>query len=207
MKLPISVVIAIAFGLVVLLGFFIPLPLLVSLRLIFLRWAVILSAVALLVGVGNLALVHWRKVAGGRSEALYSTILLLSMAATLVIAGWQGPTGFGSLWIFNYIQVPVETSLMALLAVLLAYACARLFYRRPTLFSLIFALTALIVLLGTAPLLGFNIPGLQGPDGLRALIVQIPAAAGARGILLGVALGIIATGLRVLMGAERPYGG
>jgi hypothetical protein len=207
MKLPISAAIAIAFGLVVLLGFFIPLPLLVSLRLIFVRWAVILSAVALLVGLSNLFLVHWRKVSGGHSDALYSSILLLSMAATLVIAGWQGPTGFGSLWIFNYIQVPVETSLMALLAVILAYAGARLFYRRFTAFSLIFAVTALIVLLGTAPLLGINIPGLQGPDGLRALIVQVPAAAGARGILLGVALGIIATGIRVLMGAERPYGG
>jgi hypothetical protein len=207
MKLPISVAIAMAFGLIVLLGFFIPLPILISLRLIFLRWAVILSAVALIVGVGNLGLVHWRKVTGGHSEALYSTVLLLSMAATLVIAGWQGPTGLGSLWIFNYIQVPVETSLMALLAVILAYASARLFRRRLTLFAVIFAVTALIVLLGTAPLLGINIPGLQGPNGLRALIVQIPAAAGGRGILLGVALGIVATGLRVLMGVERPYGG
>jgi hypothetical protein len=33
----------------------------------------------------------------------------------------------------------------------------------------------------------------------------VPTLAGVRGILLGVALGTIATGLRVLMGAERPY--
>jgi hypothetical protein len=31
--------------------------------------------------------------------------------------------------------------------------------------------------------------------------------AGARGILLGVALGTVATGLRILIGADRPYGG
>jgi len=31
--------------------------------------------------------------------------------------------------------------------------------------------------------------------------------AGIRGILMGVALGSIATGLRILMGADRPYGG
>jgi hypothetical protein len=30
--------------------------------------------------------------------------------------------------------------------------------------------------------------------------------AGARGLLLGVALGAIATGARVLLGLERPYG-
>jgi hypothetical protein len=29
--------------------------------------------------------------------------------------------------------------------------------------------------------------------------------AGARGILLGVALGTVATGLRVLLGIDRPY--
>jgi hypothetical protein len=28
-----------------------------------------------------------------------------------------------------------------------------------------------------------------------------------RGLLLGIALGAIATGLRILMGVERPYGG
>jgi len=33
------------------------------------------------------------------------------------------------------------------------------------------------------------------------------AAGGARGILLGVALGTLTTGLRILFGADRPYGG
>jgi hypothetical protein len=31
--------------------------------------------------------------------------------------------------------------------------------------------------------------------------------AGARGILLGVALGSLTTGLRILIGADRPYSG
>jgi hypothetical protein len=41
---------------------------------------------------------------------------------------------------------------------------------------------------------------------LRAEIVQVLAVGGARGILIGVALGAIVTGLRVLLAAERPYG-
>jgi hypothetical protein len=40
---------------------------------------------------------------------------------------------------------------------------------------------------------------------LRA-ITLVPATAGARGLLLGVALGAIATGLRVFLGFDRPYG-
>jgi len=52
-----------------------------------------------------------------------------------------------------------------------------------------------------------ELPGLYGPQSLPSLLAGIPAVAGARGILFGVALGTVATGLRVLMGADRPYGG
>jgi len=36
-------------------------------------------------------------------------------------------------------------------------------------------------------------------------VLNVPAMAGARGILLGIALGTIVAGLRLLMGIERPY--
>jgi hypothetical protein len=41
---------------------------------------------------------------------------------------------------------------------------------------------------------------------LRAEVVQVLSVGGARALLLGVALGAVATGLRVLLAAERPYG-
>lgn len=197
-------VIVIAIGLIVLLGFFIDLPILKDLRTIFLRWAIILAAVAMLVGLFNLAAVHWRKMGSRQPGGFYSAVLLISMVATLVIGLFFGPTSTWSMWIFNYIQVPVESSLMAVLAVVLVYASARMFNRRINLFSFIFLGTTLIILVGTATIPGLEIPGLVE---LRAWISQVPAVGGARGILLGVALGTIATGLRVLIGADRPYGG
>jgi hypothetical protein len=103
--------------------------------------------------------------------------------------------------------MPVETSLIAILAVVLTYAAARLLRRKLNIFTIIFLVSALIVLLGTAPIMGIEVPFLHGEMGLRSLLVQIPAVAGARGVLLGVALGAIATGLRILMGVDRPYGG
>ena len=57
---PILVVVAVASGLVVLLSYF--LPVLISLRTLLLEWAMILGAVALFIGVLNLAQVHWRKI-------------------------------------------------------------------------------------------------------------------------------------------------
>ena len=35
--------------------------------------------------------------------------------------------------------------------------------------------------------------------------MNVPVLAGVRGILLGTALGTIATGLRIILGADRPY--
>ncbi|MDD2694417.1 MAG: hypothetical protein PHD58_00650 [Anaerolineales bacterium] len=207
LRAPISTVVAMAVGLIVLAGYFIQLPLLTSLRRIFLQWGVILAASALVVGVVNLLSVHWRKVSTQQKGGVYSAVLLVSFAITLVVAGYSGPTGGGTMWIFRYVQIPIESSLMAILAVALAYAIARLLRRRTDAFSIVFAITVLAALLGLAPILGVEIPGLHGPDGLRDLLARIPALAGARGILLGVALGAIATALRVLMGADRPYGG
>lgn len=195
---------AIAIGLIVLCGYFLDMGVLVILRRIFLQWALILMAVAMVVGVINLFQVHMRRVFNGEKGGTYSLVLVLSMAVTISVAGFWGPTSSIALWIFNNIQVPIESSLMAVLAVILAYASARLLYRRLTIFSLIFVGTVLIALLGTISLPGINLPELVW---VRDWLARVPAVAGARGILFGVALGTVATGLRVLMGADRPYGG
>ena len=207
LKIPFSASITIAFGLIVLAGYFVQLPDLNNLQQILLLWSIPLAAVALMVGIVNLFAVHWRKASTGQKGSLYSALLMFSLLATLVIAGYFGPASDLSLWIFNYIQVPVETSLVAILTVALAFAAIRLLRKRLNGFSLIFLVTVLFMLLGAAPLFGVEIPGLLGPFGARSLLEQVPVIAGARGILLGIALGSIATGLRVLMGVDRPYRG
>ena len=199
--------IAISFGLIVLAGYFIQFPILAILQKSLLQWALILAALALLIGVANLLSVHWRKAASSQKGSFYSILLVIALLVTLGVAGYLGPTADWSLWLYNNIQVPVETSLMAILAVALAYAAVRLLRKRLNVFSAIFIATGLLVMLGSAPLFGVVIPGLHGPFGIKTLIAQIPAVAGARGILLGVALGTIAAGLRVLMGVDRPFRG
>ena len=190
-------------GLIVLLGYF--LPVLSGLRETILQWAVILAAILLLVGVVNLARVHWKKFTSQQPGNWYSVILLVSLGLTLVVAvvGFIMEDAGVLTWIFNYIQVPIESSLMAILAVVLAFAVARMLNRRMDLFSLVFVGTVLLVLIGTVSLPGIEINLLRN---LRNWIVQVTATAGARGILLGIALGTIATGLRALMGVDRPYG-
>ncbi len=206
-KAPVSTTIAIATGIIVLIGYFINIPLLDSLRKVFLQWAVILSALALVIGIFNLGYVHIKKITSQSSGEAYSVILLLSMGLTVVVVIVFSPTGELSQWLYDNVIFPVEASLLALISIVLLYASIRLFRRGITLFSVIFLFTTLVVLIGSVSIAGFQIPGLSGSDGIRALLVQIPAVGGARGILIGVALGAIATGLRVLMGADRPYNG
>ena len=47
---------------------------------------------------------------------------------------------------------------------------------------------------------------MQGYQDLFHIVDLIPLAGG-RGILLGVALGSLVTGLRILFGVDRPYSG
>ena len=196
--------IAIGVGIVVLLGYFLQFDLLVNLRIVLLEWATILVATALLIGVVNLFIVHWRKSTTDQPNRVNSIALLAGLTITLGVAGWFGPTDPYSLWIFNYILIPIEASLMGILSVVLIYAGVRLLRRKPNLLSIVFIATAVVILLMTGPLFGIDIPGLAE---LRIWIGKVPAVAGARGILLGMSLGIIAAGLRILMGADRPYGG
>jgi hypothetical protein len=213
----VSVAIAMGFGLVVLLGYIFSTNLagestmLGLLRDYFLRGAVVLAAVALLVGIVNLASVHSNKIKKGESSG-YSTLLLVALFGTLVVGILDisrmyisgDPNFQWTQWLFTNIQIPIETSLMAVLAVSLTYAAARLFGRRMTIFSAVFLTVLMIVLLGIIPQLNSTLPFLGD---LRTWIVEVPAVGGARGILIGVALGIIATGLRILIGSDRPYRG
>ena len=101
---------------------------------------------------------------------------------------------------------PVEASLMALLAVTLVYASIRILRRRTDLMTLVFLGTALIVLAGSISLPYFGgIPVLG--DWIAPWLTYGIAPGGARGLLMGVALGALTTGLRVLFGMDRPYGG
>ncbi len=94
---------------------------------------------------------------------------------------------------------------MAIMAVTLLYASIRLLRKRNDLMSIIFLAVAVLVMLGSASLPFFQLPLFSNL--IRPYLVSVFATSGARGILIGVALGTLVTGLRVLMGVDRPYGG
>ena len=199
----VALVLAVLTGLIVLVGYFI--PALGPVQSVVLNWAIILAGSAAVVGVLNLILVHGTKITQREKGTIYSAILLICLFATLVFGIVLGPDHQTMRLLVNAIIVPVEASLMAMLAVTLLYASIRLLRRRANLMSILFIATALLMLIGSATLPFGEIGALN--NFLRPWFQHVLALGGARGILIGVALGTLTTGLRVLFGVDRPYGG
>ncbi len=209
LKSPVSTAVAIGVGIIVLAGYFI--PSFINIRFILLRTGLVLAAVALLVGIINLITVHIKKLGADSENSGYSLILVIALLATLIIGIIDmvqtylvGKPNFQmTSWVFTNIQLPIETSLLAVTAVSLTYAAASILRKRMDLFSIVFFFVVLLVLLGS-----FSIPPATLPflHVIRDWIMRVPALGGARGLLLGIALGTITTGIRVLMGTDRPYG-
>jgi hypothetical protein len=202
----IATAVAISVGLIILLGAFLPIPMLTLVRIELVQWAVILAGVAALVGIGNLFSVHFQKVRRREKGSIYSVTLLVAMLATLFVGVMVGPSHAWMQAAVETIILPVEASLMALLAVTLIYASIRLLRRRTDLMSIVFLGTAALMLLASVslPFIG-EIPILS--DWVRPWLTFGPAVGGARGLLLGVALGALTTGLRAIFAMDRPYGG
>ncbi len=200
-RAPVSTAVAIAVGFLVLISLLI--PGLEDLRNQILNWAILLAAIALLLGLANLFQVHFNKVRD-REKPVYSSILLVAMLVTFGLTLWQGSQGDVPKWIFNNLQLPIETGLMAVLAVSLTIAAARFFQSRSDLMGFVFIGALFIALLAAAPVFGLELPiftQVVGP------IINSLSISAARGLLIGVGLGTLATGLRILLGADRPYGG
>lgn len=201
-----TAIIAIAVGILVLLGYFFPaLPYVQNIQALLLNWAMLMIAAAAIVGVLNLVFVHADKIRRREKGNLYSAILIIFLFGTFLL-GLILPPGHEIMrLILNGVIFPVEAALMSILTITLLYAAMRLLRRRADFTSIVFLITAALVLFGSATLpFGENIPVFSD---LATWIREVLAVGGARGILIGVSLGTLLTGLRVLFGIDRPYGG
>lgn len=198
-----TALIAIATGILVLLGYFLPQA--VGIQTLLLNWAIILAGVAALVGIFNLITVHTDKIRRAEKGSVYSALLVIALVATFIFGIILRPQHQAMQVLLNGIILPVEATLMGLLTVSLLYAAIRLLRRRADVMGIVFLLTAVLIFIGSATLPFGDMPVFGTL--VRPWVAQIWALGGARGILIGVALGTLTTGLRVLFGLDRPYGG
>jgi hypothetical protein len=190
------------------------------------QWFEVLAGFAFVLGGANLFVMNLRKIAAQSPGWGYAAVTLVSFVVTLGVGlwkvgvaprdgrtAWQGgylDEGSALWWLFEYAYNPLVATMFALLAFYVASAAFRAFRLKNTEASLLLA-TAFIVLLGRtyagAALTSFVPPeysALTFP-GMTALIMKVVNTAGQRAIMIGIALGVAATSLKVLLGINRSY--
>lgn len=180
-------------------------------------WAALVAALALLVGLLSVASGHFMRVWRRRPDWPYSLVLLISMLLVIVsgtvFGVWyqDGEVKFVPLPpslierplrdLFRAFYQPLAGSFLALLAFFSLSAALRALRRR-TADALVIVVVAIIAL-GFAALP--QVSGLPfAGDGFN-WVYDYVALAGARGLLIGAALGAVVTGVRVLLGFDQPY--
>ncbi len=204
MKKGLPVLIASFTGLTVLAGYYFQNKLAPLLGLM-INWGILLAGLAGLMGVGYLIKMHGLRISSNQKGKGYSFLVLISFVFTLSMGLVLSPDHeFYRAWVLN-IQTPIETSLLAIFAIILLTSSVYLIRTRGwTPMSIGFLVGALLALTSYIGILRIT-PGSLAEKWI-SFIQRLPLA-GLRGIVIGMALGGLIVGLRVLLAAERPYDG
>jgi Na+-driven multidrug efflux pump len=209
----IATIIAGAVGLIVLIDFAGAIAVVDLAARTLVNWAALIAALALVVGLLSVAASHFVRVLRREADWGYSLVLLIAMLLVITSGTIVGlvPDGYvrfpQSLVeqpirdLFRAFYQPLAGSFLALLVFFSLSAALRALRRRTT-DALVIMIVAVVVLLVAAlpqaqalPLLG---------NGVR-VIADYVVLAGARGLLIGAALGAVVAGIRVLLGFDQPY--
>ncbi len=171
------------------------------------KWLQIIGGFALVLGVTSLFQIHAVKIRRKEPGWGYSFILYAAMLGTIAVGLWLGGketvngtmTAFG--WIYNFMMVPLQGTMFAILAFFIASAAYRSFRARSR-EAAVLLIAAIIVMMGRVPLGEYLVP-ISGD--ITQWILNVLNASVRRAILIGVSLGAVALSLKIIFGVERAY--
>ena len=110
-----------------------------------LDWAIILAAVAGLIAIIHLIFgVHWHRLREADKDHSFSIIVIGAFLLTLGAGIYLGPANPDYQKVVTAIQMPIEASLMAVLAITLAYASLKLLQRQRNWMGFVFFLSVIV---------------------------------------------------------------
>lgn len=211
MKREIPIFLTVVCGLLICWAFFSPSSASNAVNVELTAWASIFFAVAFLLGIGNLVRISLKQISTRHADWPYKALLLIVLFGYLGIGvaeihGWvEGDYGENTYrdWIYERFFKPLQATMFALLAFYIASAAFRAFRARSLEATLLLTAGALVMLgqvpLPFAPEAGTLFARVQG------FLMAYVNAAGQKAIIMGAALGTLATGLRIVLGLERSY--
>jgi hypothetical protein len=220
MKREVPLLITAVIGIFMILSFFVPHQS-VSVPADFLQQSVIIVlAFSYFLGGANLLKVNFDVIYKRQPGWPYKIVLIVALIGTFVLGLSEGrgflDPGMKSKWIYDWVYSPMQSTMFSLLAFFIASAAFRAFRIR-TVEAGLLAIAALIVMIGRVPIGDAALQWVTQwswlPDWiedarispLQGWIMENPQNAAKRAILIGAALGVMATGLRVILGIERSY--
>ncbi|HLF06425.1 MAG TPA: hypothetical protein VI893_04525 [Thermoplasmata archaeon] len=206
MKREVPLLISMVAGIFVLIGFFVPHPAIKTTYDDLQQWVIIVVAFTYVLGVANVLRINWTQVSRREKDWPFKIALIAGMLATIAIGLSEGShyldDGSKFTWIYNTFYSSMSATMFSLLAFFIASAAFRAFRIR-TMEALLLSLAAFILMLGRVPIGNVIHPAL--PE-VAEWLMEIPQNAAKRGILMGAALGVMATGFRIILGIEKTYG-
>ncbi len=194
-------VVVVVVSVVFLAGYFLPIPQLGIIRSLMLDWAITLAGIAGLVGIANLLSVHSLRIRDEKPGWFNSLVTILGFTAAFVIGILFKPSHPLFQRLVSSIQFPVEASLLATLSVTLAAAIIRAIRPGMNRASLIFIFVVIIFIWAGTGFVPF-----QSNSFVQMLMsfLNTLQIGGARGMILGIGLGALTTGLRLIIGQTAP---
>ena len=196
--IPLAIVSVMALVLVV--DYFIAIPVLDSLGSNLKDWGTLTAAFALFLGIANISRTHVLKVTRRSPKWWLSlwTILVMFVFFILGVVDLRAPAYVT--W-YTIIQSGIGTTTNSLLAFYIASAAYRAL-RIKTGESAVLVVAAVLAMMFNAPVGGTIHPLLPG---IGKWVLDVPNAAAFRGIILGIATGVIALGVRMILQIEKSY--
>lgn len=180
-------------------------------------WLIVIGVFAFLLGIYSLSHVHAMRIRRQTAGWGYSLVVFVGIAIGLgtgIVSQGEVTTPEGAIsplgWMYNYMLVPLQGTMFALLGFFVASAAFRAFRAR-TVEAVLLLAAAMLVMFGRVPLgeyLWGMLVGTEAPVAMRDIvewIMNTPNLAARRGVMLGVTLGTVATSLKIIFGIERDY--
>jgi hypothetical protein len=165
-------------------------------------WAVILGAFALGLGAINILIFHSKIIYKRTKGQWYYSVLLVGTMLLMIAVGLAGPIGDPAfVWMYSNFYTPLAATMSSLLGFFFCSAVYRGFKAR-NVGAILFLLAAFFVILKNAPLGGAIWPGFES---LGSWILDYPGNAGMRGFIIAFGIGVIAFGIRNVLGYERGW--
>ncbi|MFM8785696.1 MAG: hypothetical protein ACKOFI_11260 [Phycisphaerales bacterium] len=194
-------------------------------------WFNVLAAIAFVLGGANLLKMNLLSISARGPGWGYSAVTLAAFLTTLGVgvlkvgvppaaafpnvpfSGEKDVAGSALWWLYEYAMSPITGTLFAMLAFYVASAAFRAF-RAKNAAAIFLLATAFVVLLGRtyAGVLATSWIPHDNPwvswlrlENLSAVIMSVFTNAGTRAMIIGIAIGVAATSLKIMLGLDRSY--